>query len=256
MKQYVFRILKVLSFTSVLTAAPVLIGANQWLSFSYTEANAGTTKTKVISNKIYKKMAPIQELMDQNREDEALEKALEVASAVDRRWAEHEAAQLYMFIGGLYQQKLNYAEAKNYYKQVLTLDVDSYKHNQVLLGYGLMQFMTEDYRGSIASLKKYDGLVTTPNALIWEALASAHYNLKEYDNTLSWLNKSIAHSQSKGKIGKEKWYQMSWAVYTERNDTPNAIKALEVLAKHYPKERYLVPLESYYDSLREENKRS
>ncbi len=258
MKQFALKAVRTSVAAAMLLAAPALIGgmgiAPLTDGVAIAQQKNKTVKVKAISAKVYKQMEPIQLLMEENKNGEALAKARSLESAA-AKWQDHEKARLYQVIGSLYQDKEDYKTAISYYGRVLKLEIDPGTYNQTLLAYGFMQYGVEDYRGAIKSLSEYSKNVEIPNLMVYEVTGSAYYNLKDYGNTLKWINKAIDYNKTQGKIGKETWYQMRVAVYTERNDIKNIVANYEILAKNFTKKRYLTPLASYYGELGQEKKR-
>lgn len=258
MKQFTLKTVRLTLAAAMLAAAPALIGGMGIAPISdgvaFAQDKKKTVKVKAMSAKVYKQMEPIQLLMEEENNKGALAKALEVERS-SGKWADHEKARLFQLIGSLYQDQENYKTAIKYYGRVLKLEIDPGTYNATLLAYGFMQYGVEDYRGAIKSLTEYSRKVELPNLMVYEVVGSAYYNIKDYGNTLKWINKAIEYNRSQGKIGKETWYQMRVAVYTERNDIKNIVANYEILAKNFTKKRYLTPLASYYGELGQEKKR-
>jgi len=104
-----------------------------------------------------------------------------------------------------------------------------------------------DYEKVIAFLDKWDVINTKPKTDAYYLLrAQTYYQLKDYEQGLSYITKAINLSDSEGKVPKENWLILQRAMYYSLNQTDKVVSVLERMVKLYNKPEYWVQLAGMY----------
>lgn len=207
-------------------------------------------QANVLSERTYKRLTVIHELMGEEKYDEALAKLAKLLPSVKHSPGEKALVlQTYAYV---YASKEQYAKAVDYFKQALALNalpeagVQSVRYNlaQVCMA-------SEDYRCSIEQLKLWLAKAEKPAPDAYALLGTAYAQLGQYDAAIPHLKTAV----EKAEKPKETWYQLLLAMYYEKKDYRNSARLLEKMVVLFPdKKDYWMQLSGVYFNLKNDIK--
>lgn len=221
-----------------------------------------TRKTPAVSQTVYKKLGGPNALM--NPEDEGVKPdfkgALEGLKKIESRdapeWNAYEKATLYNYLAYAYYSLEDYNNALKYYKLVVAQSpqIPANLETATLYTIAQLQFVVEDYKGAISSLKKWfeQSDPVFINADHYALLSQAYYQDKQFDASLTNVRKAISMYKEKGETPKETWYSIEMAIEYERGNNEKVVDILEILVRHYPKAAYYKQLAGMYNLVKKE----
>ncbi len=203
-------------------------------------------KLKSLSQKFFKKVADVDELMNPTPDEktgEAAEPDYKAAwpklkKLIDRcdDCDEYEWAQLYQRAAFLQFQLENTPGAIDYFKKVVSKSPNIPESLESSLLYQIAQLLTSEERYD-ESLKTFDK---------WEAMcpkvvpedyyyyrAQIYYQSDKKDQALKAITYAIDFKEKHDSIPKERWLKLQLAIYADREDYKSAEKVAEKIAVHY-----------------------
>jgi uncharacterized protein HemY len=109
-----------------------------------------------------------------------------------------------------------------------------------------MYFALENYKDGVDMLLTWFERSELVGANAYVLLAQGQYQLKQYDNALSNVDKAVSMYKEKDKIPKENWYGLQRFLYQEKKDYDMVISILKEMLVHYPKKQYWSQLSAMY----------
>jgi tetratricopeptide (TPR) repeat protein len=97
----------------------------------------------------------------------------------------------------------------------------------------------------VRELKRYMGMVESPNSTTYYLLAIAHYQNKAHDEALPHAIKAIELSTSP----QESWLQLLLALRLTKKQYAEAVPVLEQLVRYHPKKLYWMQLSTVHGAL-------
>jgi len=212
-----------------------------------------TTKVTGISEKVYRKFAEAQELMEAENYDGALKVLDEVKGK--KRLTPTEAIQLYRIYGVVYFNQERYKDAIRAFEMLLKQkDLGERDRNDTLFTLAQLHFQIEDWKGAIKILKEWLAVVENPPPEPYIMLGSAYYQLDQYKDVIPPVEKAIEIARQRGKPVKERWWLLLRAGYYELNNLKKVTEILEILVVNWPKKEYWTMLSGMYGELNLEDK--
>ncbi len=215
-----------------------------------------TRKTPALRETVFKKLAVVQALTNPEPKEEGgkapppdFKQALVELDKIDTsKFNEYELAQVYNYYGFIYYSLEDYPKAIKYYRQVVAQAPNIPVGLEVGTLYTIaqLQFITEDYRAAIATLKQWMEVSPIIGADAYMLLAQGYYQINEMDEALKNTNIAVDMYESKGKVPKENWYSLQRAIYYDKGNNKKVIEILEKMVRHYPKGTYYKQLAGMY----------
>lgn len=211
-------------------------------------------RTPALRNKVYEKMIDAQKLIDEKKVNEGLRMLQGMLAEEGRRELNsYERAMVWRTIANVYLINENYAKALNALEKVLQQpNIPEQMETQMLYTVAQIQMMQEDYSKAIASLKKWLSLVETPSIDGYMLLGQAYLQIKQWDNSLEYVQKGIALAKERQAKPKETWYILLRVLYYEKKDMAKVVEILEFLVQNWPKKEYFVQLATMYGEVGKE----
>lgn len=205
-----------------------------------------TKRTQAMNQKVYKKLQKIQELIDAKDNKGALA-ALKEFEADSKNLNDAEMATTLNLYAFIYYNLEDIEGAIGAYKRLVVLPLAP-EGMKLQAKYSLAQmyFAVEKFDLGIKSLLDWFKETEIAGASAYVLLAQGYYQVKEYDKSLTNVNKAIAMYKEKGKIPKEAWYGLQRFLYQEKKDYNKVISILDELLTHYPKKQYWSQLSAMY----------
>jgi len=269
MKLFKTKLIRSLLLGAPLAFAPAVsvvvldsVGVQAGFAQAMAQDQRQTRKTPAISQAVYKKLTEPNNMM--NPEDEkvkpnftgALAELKKIESRDAPSWNAYEKATLYNYMAYAYYSQEDYNNALKYYKLVVAQSpqIPLNLETATLYTIAQLQFVVEDYKGAIATLQKWFQQ-TDPmfiNADHYALLSQAYYQVKDYDKSLTNIQKAISMYKEKGQIPKENWYSIEMAIQYDRGKNDKVVEILETLVRHYPKQAYYKQLSGMYNMVKKE----
>ncbi len=201
--------------------------------------------SKLLTEKTYKKLSRIHELVSTNKYNDALVKLDALSTKIKNN--KYETALVNQTYAYIYASRENYPKAIAYYKKSLTSGaLDKRLVSDIRFSLGQIYIMTGDYKQGISILEPMleSAERSTPNVQI--LAASAYIELKAYQKAVNLLESALKQVNKP----RESWQQMLLSVYYKLKQYRKAAILLEELVERFPdKKIYWNQLSSVYFSL-------
>lgn len=227
-----FRFIKL----SILTLC-LLTAVNTW---------AGGT----LSERTYKRLTVIHQLIADSKYDEALERLDSLLPKVKNK--AYEYATVMQTYGFAYAAKDNPRKAIESFSEALKQDAlpDGV---QLSMGYNIAQLYAAipDYAGAAKAYEAWFKKAESPSADTFVFAATVYAQLNQYAKAIEKIKVAISMSEAP----KESWYQLLVAMYFERKQYSEAAKVLEILVVLKPDDKkYWKQLSNVYFTLQRNTK--
>ncbi|MCB2106751.1 MAG: hypothetical protein KDE14_03570 [Rhodobacteraceae bacterium] len=168
---------------------------------------------------------------------------------------EYERATIQQTYAYLYAEQENYPSAIEAFRKSIQLSnpdeglgLPFAQVLQTMYNLGQLYMVVEQYQQAVNQLEQWrkmaDPAAVNGNALA--LIATAYFQLENYDQTLVNIKQAIASTQDP----KENWYQLQLAVYLERENYKDAATLLELLVVKFSGTRtYWIQLAAIYNEL-------
>ncbi len=253
---FMFKSFLVLLLTlSVFTGSPVYAesGSSKAKSKSSKSSKYKTRKAAAMSQKAFKKLQKIQQLIDVKDYAGASLKLKDMRES--RRSSAYEKAQAWNLSAYILYLQERYPEAIKSYQKVLDQgELPVALEQSTLKTMSQLYFATEQYAQALKIIKKLIAKNEKPSADMYMLLGQAHFQLKQYTDALIPIKKAVAMYRDKGRKPKEQWLQLLRVIYHFQDDFKNMRAVLEQLAQLYPKAIHLRSLAGVYSELGDTNK--
>lgn len=221
-----------------------------------------TKRTGSMSEKVYKRLSAAQQLVDAPEDqadfvpDFAGAKAELDAIKALPKLSPYEAAQMYNFYGYIYYAQERYQDALEAYRQVLSQseEIPEGLARNTQYTIAQLEFVLENYENAIRLMNEWLADEPDPGAQPFEFLATAYYQLEQYENIIPPIERAMAIARERGKPVKEQWYLLMRVAYWELEDLPNVKDILEILVVNWPKKEYWTQLSAMYGELDQESR--
>ena len=232
---------------SVITpsALSVLPGVN--LATVQAAEQQKTTRVPALREKVYSQLARAQKLADDGDSKAGLD-ALDSIQARSSSMNSYEIAMMHNFYGFIYYNENDLVKAIASFEKVIAEDgIPETLRLSTTFSLAQLAMANSDYKKVIAFLDKWDAINTKPKTDAYYLLrAQTYYQLKDYEQGLSYITQAINLSDSEGKVPKENWLVLQRAMYYSLNQTDKVVSVLERMVKLYNKPEYWVQLAGMY----------
>ncbi|GEK09904.1 tetratricopeptide repeat protein [Pseudoalteromonas sp. SCSIO 43201] len=185
-------------------------------------------KTKIMGERVGKKVAQAFDLYNEEKVDEAIAMLRELDPS-----DEFDKATVNRYLGQLYAQKENYAEAIKYTRQAIAPDALNFKDQaDIMKLLGDLLLGTEKYAEGIKAYEAWMDFTGETDGKVYGRIAQAYYELKQFKNVIAPADKAIAGVEEPNK----QYYLMKVAAYFELKQFKNAVKVGEELVRVFPED--------------------
>lgn len=248
-------------FAMVLAVMPAMV-SNSGLKLGSVTAAAeddspasrfGSRKTKrvqAMSPAFSKRFQRVADAAEAGKWDQMKARLDQLLEDMDRH-SKYEQAMTWNYLGYYYYEVQNYKAATDSYQKV----IDFHEHltdafvARTLYSIAQLYYVQEDYRKAINTLYEWMEIsesVTPTNKVL---LGQAHYQVKELDKALRWVEEAIADYETEGKVPEENWWGIQKVIYYDKKNLRKVTEILEELVVHYPKAKYWRQLGGMYGEL-------
>lgn len=204
---------------------------------------------RVVSERIYKQLYRIHQLMDDEKYDQALERLRRIRRSAKRSYSQALVQQTF---GYLYAAKEQYPQAIKAFEQCLALQVlPQPAIKNMLYALAQLQVSVADYPAAIDSLERWFKLERNPTPQAHGLAGMAYAQAKRYTPAIKHLRKAIAMADT----ARERWYRLLFTVYYDTTDYQAATRLLEEMTRRFPERKaYWMQLSSLYRTLQNDAK--
>lgn len=218
----------------------------------WSESNSGKLKTRkaaAMSQKVYKKLNVIQQLIEK-KDYTAANSKLEVMRGASRKLSAYEKAQSWNLSAYILYLQERYPDAISSYQKVLDQgELPEALVQSTIKTMAQLYFATEQYDLALKTVKLLITKVKSPTANMYMLLGQANFQLKDYKSALIPIKKAVALFRKQNRKPKESWLQLLRVIYHYENDYKNMLVVLEEMVDLYPKDSHLRSLAGVYSEL-------
>ncbi|MCW8844327.1 MAG: tetratricopeptide repeat protein [Gammaproteobacteria bacterium] len=210
--------------------------------------DAETRKTPAMREKVYKRLAEAQEMVEAGNTAGAESTLKELQGMRDLN--SYEIAQTWSFFGYIYYTAENYPASIKAYETVLQQpDIPVGMENSTMYTLAQLYFTMEDYNKAEQMLKRWFKGANDPGPEPYILLGQAYYQLERYKDAIGPVETAIDLAQKSGREVKENWWLLLRVFYYELENYPKVVEILETLVREYQKKDYWVQLSGMYGEL-------
>lgn len=166
------------------------------------------------------------------------------------RLSNYEYSQVFQMLAFQAYRAEQTAPAIDYYHKILDLsDLPDFTIEQTFYSLGQLYFSMDKFEAANEALDQWFEKAQSPSLEAYELHALVLYQLKQYRQVVSKLNKAIELTGKQKKPPRESWLQMLNSVYYEQRDYESCIETVQQLLIHYPNKNYWIQLAGLYGEL-------
>lgn len=231
-----------------LAVAALTLAALCGAELASADRGRNTETSAAMSQKVYKHLQDIQDLVEQEDYDQAHELLQQLRER--SRLSPYEVAQAWNYTAYVYYLQERYREAITAYRRVLNQDgMPNALVQSSLKTLSQLYFVVEDYDKALETVEALMATLEEPSADAYLLLGQAHFQLKQYQQALAPIRTAIDLYQDQGERPKENWLLLLQVIYYELEDYERMVDVLKELIHLYPKDRYLMTLAAVYSQL-------
>jgi len=201
-----------------------------------------------MSQQVYEKLTEVQEYVEVEDYSSAQVRLNDLKA--NEKMSPYERAQVWNLQGYLYYLQENYKGALDAYEQLLSQpELPEGLVLSTLKTMAQLQFMTEDYEGSLVTVKRLMDAVPEPSADIVLLEGQIYYQMGRYEDALPPLKLAVQMYRDQGQVPKENWLLLLHSCYLQLGDYQNDMVVLKELIQNYPKDQYVLTLAGIYSEL-------
>lgn len=200
-----------------------------------------------MSERTYRRLSVIHELMGNQKYAEALDKLRTLEKS---RLEPYEEALLFQTYGFVYASQDDYPRSIQYFERAVGMDALPNVAQQGMLYSLASLYATQDrYQDTIDTLVRWFRFEKEPIPDAYILTASAYAELNQLLKALPYVQEAIRISDDP----KESWYQLEMAIYFEQKQFTQAARVLRIVISKWPdKLRYWEMLSGVYQELRQD----
>ncbi len=211
----------------------------------------GNSFAATLSERTYKRLTTIQELMGENKYKEALQRLDTLASKVRKHGYEY--ATVMQTYGFAYAATDQYRKAVKAFNEALKTEALPDQVQQSMR-YNLAQLYAAipDWKAAARAYEQWLTTAENPSADTYAFGATIYAQLKQYDKAIPKIKKAIQLA----KKPRENWYQLHLSMLYQKKQYSKAATVLESMVAFWPeKKQYWKQLSGVYFTLKK-NRRS
>ncbi len=189
-------------------------------------------QTKVMSERVGKKVQRAFEFYSTDQMDEALRVMLEInpKQAFDKAYVNRFIGNIYAGIEGKTSEALKYLQ--------LAVDADvlgGTDHSQAMRLLADLRMQEKQYKPALADYEKWMAFTCKEDKNVYLRMGQAQYELKQYNKVIPLADKAIALESKPNKNA----YVLKMGSYYESKQYPKAAKVVETMVELFPEESKL-----------------
>ena len=233
--------------TTVLLLVPALelghLGGTRAWAAEEDQENRKMRRVPSMSEATFKKLAEAQEFVDTKDLDGAV-RVLNGMLDRSRRYNGNEIGQIHNMLGFVYFSKEDYGQAINHYEEVIRQGdaIPEGLETTTLYTLAQLNFVDEHYSEALRYMRLWLDKAINPGPAPHIFMGQVYYQMEDYRNAASQIEKGIAIAQNRGTAVRENWWALLSFLYSEQGLWPKVMDVLEILIREFPKRAYWVSL--------------
>jgi tetratricopeptide (TPR) repeat protein len=206
----------------------------------------GQAFAATLSERTYKRLTAIHELMGENKYREALKRLDELLPRVRKN--KYEYATIMQTYGFAYAAQDQYKKAIKAFNEALNTEALP-EQVQLSMRYNLSQLYAaaNDWKSAAKAYEQWLALAEKPSADSYAFGATIYAQLKQYDKAIPKIRKAINLTTKP----RENWYQLLLSMLYQKKKYADAAKVLETMVAYWPKKKqYWNQLSGVYFTLK------
>ncbi|WP_456418554.1 tetratricopeptide repeat protein [Thiolapillus sp.] len=203
-----------------------------------------------LTERTYKRLTAIHELMGENKYGEALKRLDELLPRVRKN--DYEYATIMQTYGFAYAAQDKYKDAIKAFKEALKTEALP-DHVQLNMRYNLAQLYAAvpDWESAAKAYEQWLTAAEKPSADSYAFGATIYAQLKRYDKAIPKIRKAISLVDKP----RENWYQLLLSMLYQKKEYTQAAQVLETMVAFWPeKKQYWKQLSGVYFTLKKNRK--
>jgi hypothetical protein len=210
-----------------------------------------TRQVQALRERVFQALAKAQEFMEADDYRSARREIDQVRGIQDLN--SYERGQVLYFTGLIEYQQGNVDNAIRAFEQVVALpELPPGFRADTMWALVQLAMAGEQYRKVIEYGNLWLREAQNPTGDPFYLLAVAHYQLREYRQTVEMIDRAIQIAERDGAFAREDWYSLLRAGLHELGDSRRLRSVLELLVARWPKKEYWIHLSAIYGELNEE----
>lgn len=215
------------------------------------EARARPARGRQVPNmqeSTYRRLGEIQELIEEEKHQEALPMLLQMLES-KRRYNNNERAQIHKVIAFIYFEMDDDAKTIYHFEQVIAQvpDITEGLENSTLETLTRLYFQeamkyseepakaNEWFQKTLRTLDDWMTKVDDVGPDAHQFIATVHYQMGNSDKSIEHMEIAVRLAQARGTKIKEQWWQMLQALYADKDNWARVVEIGEILVKDYPR---------------------
>ena len=211
------------------------------------EKKKKTRRVPTISESIFKKLGEAQEFMDA-KEYGLAEQFLKDMLNRSKKYNGNELGNIHNMLGYIAFLKEDFKGAIYAYEQVLAQGEDVTEGLEVTTLYTIAQlsFVVENYQDALDYMELWISKAENPGPEPRIFMGQVYYQMKDYPNALTQIQKGIQIAQERGTKVKENWWALVAFLFYEKEDFQGYTDTMKILVRDFPKRDYWIRLAGIY----------
>ena len=211
---------------------------------------AGERTTPVIGGALQTRFEVVNELIDQNNLQAALDELKTLESQSKLRTGPFGEAVIFMMIGFVNGSLENLDEAIKYYEKALaTEELPGPMHQGSLFSLAHIHAAKQEFEKALELMRELFLYEENPFASAYMFMGSCYAALERYDNALPFLERAIEEADRP----IESWYQMTLSIQLSLGKFERALSTIKTMLEHWTRSpQYWEALVSVYQELGDE----
>ena len=223
------------------------------------EGAAARRKVPNMQESTYRRLGEIQELVEEEKLQEALPMLLQMLES-KRRYNNNERAQIHKMIAFIYFEMENDLQTIHHFEQVIaqvpditeglensTLETLTRLYFQEAMKYSETPAKADEwFQKTLRTLDNWMTKVDEVSPDAHQFIATVHYQMGNSAKSIEHMEIAVRLAQERGTKVKEQWWQMLQALYADQDNWERVVEIGEIMVKDYPKRSSWMTLAGAY----------
>lgn len=233
------------------------------LSYGVVHAQSSSKKDKdddrripIMTQTTHDRLSKAQELSQEGDHTGALE-ILNGMLDRARRYNNNELAQVHREIAAVYNALDRMDLVRHHYEQILNYRKDIRKGQEEAILFVLAQLYAQEerYDDALEMVHEWLALIEDPGAKSFFFVATVYFQMKDYDQAIYYVEKSIELATAAGQLPiKKGWYNMLKFLYFEKGNLNKVLEILTIMVELYPDRSTWIEMAGVFSQLGDESK--
>lgn len=223
------------------------------------EGAAARRRVPNMQESTYRRLGEIQELVEEEKLQEALPMLLQMLES-KRRYNNNERAQIHKMIAFIYFEMEDDLQTIHHFEQVIaqvpditeglensTLETLTRLYFQEAMKYSETPAKADEwFQKTLRTLDDWMTKVDEVSPDAHQFIATVHYQMGNSAKSIEHMEIAVRLAQERGTKVKEQWWQMLQALYADQDNWGRVVEIGEIMVKDYPKRSSWMTLAGAY----------